>query len=409
MRSHLSFGVSFYIRQNRNFLKDFSVFCCIRVADSAPREISLKFKISKSSWDMGKGRPKLLDAASSKLSLHLDQIKSRLLQIYLDLQLAGGEVTAAQVKDVFLGRDNPSHTLLQVIDQVIAKYQHEIVQGSLKNYQATRNYVAAFCQCRFRTGDIALRRLTYAFIDEFKTYILTHPLKNYDPCTHNGCMKHMERLKKMMLWAYEMRFIDRNVFSGFKIRRVRHESAFLSGEQLKQISSVKLHRPILRLVRDVFLFCCYTGMAPYDMQHLQPHQISVHSDGLSWLTYTRAKSKVPAYVPLLDQALDLIRRHRPRKGDSSRETVFPFLTNKTLNDSLKIIGEVCQIKVPLNFYMARHTFGTTVTLLHGVPITSIKVMMGHQKLEITMIYARACHSVVGMDMRLVQERIDIAG
>jgi integrase/recombinase XerD len=405
MRTHLSFGVSCYIRQNRNLQKDYGVFCCIRVGDSVPRELSLKNKIGKSSWDTGKGRPKPLNDSLAKLSLHLDQVKARLLQIFLDLQLSDCMATAAKVKDIYLGRDNPSCTLLQVIFNAISKYCHEIVQGSLKNYQATRSYVAAYCKVKYRSGDIGLNRLNYAFIDDLHTYILTHPLKNYDPCTHNGCMKHMERLKKILLWAYEMRFIDRNVFGSFKIKRQRHEAEFLNLDQLKKLATVRLQRPILRLVRYLFLFCCYTGMAPCDMQHLQSNQISSGPEGLGWLTYTRTKSKVPAYVPLLNQAVDLITRYRLRKRDDARKTEFPFVSNKTLNDSLKIIGEICQIKMPLNFYMARHTFGTTVTLLHGVPISSIKVMMGHQKLESTMIYARACHSVVGMDMKLVQEKM----
>ena len=82
------------------------------------------------------------------------------------------------------------------------------------------------------------------------------------------------------------------------------------------------------------------------------------------------------------------------------------VTNKDLNFNLKIIGEICDVGFLLNFYIARHTFATTVTLAQGVPITSIKEMMGHDRIETTMIYARVDSSTVGMDMMLVQERMD---
>lgn len=173
------------------------------------------------------------------------------------------------------------------------------------------------------------------------------------------------------------------------------------------MQTVSLHRPILNLVRDLFVFCCYTGMAPFDMQHLLPHQIHRGEDGMIWLTYTRSKSKVAANVPLLAPAITLINKYKVKKKGVESDTVFPYVTNKTLNDSLKIIGEICQIGISLNFYMARHTFGTTVTLLKGVPITSIKVMMGHEKLDSTMIYARVSQNVVAMDMMMAQGRMGL--
>jgi site-specific recombinase XerD len=108
---------------------------------------------------------------------------------------------------------------------------------------------------------------------------------------------------------------------------------------------------------------------------------------------------------LLTPALAIIEKHRWKKGDIIRVTVFPFVTNKDLNANLKIISEICDIRTPLNFYMARHTFATTVTLAQGVPITSIKEMMGHDRIETTMTYARVDNSIIGMDMMLVQERM----
>ncbi|WP_217607180.1 site-specific integrase [Chitinophaga sp. GbtcB8] len=164
-------------------------------------------------------------------------------------------------------------------------------------------------------------------------------------------------------------------------------------------------KPMLNLVRDLFIFCCYTGMAPVDMQRLRPRQIYTSNDNIAWITYTRAKSSTPAHVPLIKVPLSILEKYKLGKDDLSRETVFPFVTNKALNDNLKIIGEICGFTLPLNFYMARHTFATTVTMLQGVPITSIKVMMGHQKLESTMIYTRVSNPIVGMDMMLAQERM----
>jgi integrase len=404
--AHLhAFNVSFYIRRNKNKRKDYSIYCCIKVQDNRPKELCIMGSIRREDWDMGKGMPKQSNDDLIKLSLYLDAIKAKSFNIYLDLKLKGEDVTAQGVKNVYLGKGDHHYTIMQLIDKAIEKYKVELASGSLKNYSATRDYVVAFCKTKYKAGDVLLKFLTYSFIDELKTYILTHPLKPNDPCTNNGCMKHMERVKKMITWAHEMSFMDRNVFASFKVKKKRYKSERLHLEQLKTLGKKTLQTPMLDLVRDLFVFCCYTGMAPVDLQRLQPHQIYVGSDGLTWLSYTRTKSTIPANVPLLSPAMAIIKKYRWKKGDTMRTTVFPFVTNKDLNANLKIIGEICEIGISLNFYIARHTFATTMTLAQGVPITSIKEMMGHDRIETTMTYARVSNAIIGMDMMLVQEKM----
>ncbi len=329
------------------------------------------------------------------------------MNIYLDLKLKHAACTAENIKSIYLNKGLPEGTILQLINTAINKYGKELTKGSLKNYGATRSYVDAFCKMKYKSGDIQLKSLTFAFIDELKTYILNNPLKSNDPCTNNGCMKHMERVKKMITWAYEMRFIDRNVFGSFKIRKNKFESEFLRWEQLKVIEDKRLQLPMISLVRDLFIFCCYTGMAPVDMQNLQPYQIYSGADGLTWISYTRAKSNVVANVPLLRPAIAIIQKYGRKKGELKRNTVFPFVTNKDLNSNLKNISEICELGMSLNFYIARHTFGTTVTLLFDVPITSIKEMMGHERIETTMLYARVNNSVIGRNMIIAQQKMDL--
>jgi integrase/recombinase XerD len=405
INSNHPFNVSFFIRQNRNRKKDYSVYCCIKIPESPPRELCIIGGIKRVEWDLRKGRPKQSSDRLIKLSLYLDSIKARLFEIYLDIRLNQGELSSENIKNTYLGKGIQDYTMLGLIDQAIQKYEKEFAKGTLKNYGATRAYVEAFCKMKYKSGDVRLKLLTYSFIDELKTYILNHPIKPNDPCTNNGCMKHLERLKKMISWAYEMRFIDRDTFSSFKIKKNPFESQRLHWEQLKTLEQKVFQRPMLNLVKDLFVFCCYTGMAPADMQHLQPHQIYAGTDGLTWLTYIRAKSKVPANVPLLSPAAALIKKYEQKRGHMIRTTVFPFVTNKDLNDNLKVISEVCEFGIPLNFYMARYTFATTVTLLNGVPITSIKEMLGHRKIESTIHYARVDKSMIGRDIMALQEKI----
>ncbi|HVM88001.1 MAG TPA: site-specific integrase [Puia sp.] len=218
-------------------------------------------------------------------------------------------------------------------------------------------------------------------------------------------MKHIERIKKIIAWAYEMRFIDRNVFASFKVRKTEFESPILHWQQLEKLQHKIFQVPMLNLVKDLFVFCCFTGLAPIDLQNLKHSQIYKDADGLTWLTYKRTKSKIQANVPLLNPAIVLLEKYRLQKGEILRNTVFPFVTNKDLNTNLKIISEICELGIPLNFYIARHTIATTVTLLNGVPVTSIKGMMGHRKIESTMHYAKINKDVIARDMNSLNEKL----
>lgn len=405
MNSYQPINILFYVRKNKNIHRDCNVYCCIKVKGQNSKEICIEKGIRPNDWDAKKGRPKQKSEYLIKLGIYLESIKSKLLSIYLNLKLEGVPVTVEKIKNVYLGKDAEGMTLLQLIDKAIDNYKSELSRGTMKNYGATRYYVESFCKQTYSTGDIPLKLLTYSFIDKLKTYILKNPIKTNDPCTTNGCMKHMERLKKIVKWAYEIEYLERNVFASFQIRKKRYESKILRWSQIRLLEQKVFTDRMLNIVRDLFLFSCYTGMAPIDLQNLQPYQIYTDKEGVTWLTYTRRKSIITANIPLLSPAIQLLVKYDPIDSKTTKKTCFPKVTNQDINKALKMIGEICEIGVPLNFYIARHTFATTVTLEQGVPITIIKEMMGHEKIESTMNYAKTCKSLLAAHMLILDKKL----
>ncbi len=59
------------------------------------------------------------------------------------------------------------------------------------------------------------------------------------------------------------------------------------------------------------------------------------------------------------------------------------------------------------FYMARHTFVTTVTLTNGVPLETVSKLLGHSKIATTQIYARVIEKKVSEDMVMPLVEIQI--
>ena len=58
------------------------------------------------------------------------------------------------------------------------------------------------------------------------------------------------------------------------------------------------------------------------------------------------------------------------------------------------------------FHVARHTFGTTVTLANNVPLQDVSVMLGHASTRMTQHYARVMNSSLKEAMNNVKERLE---
>jgi integrase len=162
---------------------------------------------------------------------------------------------------------------------------------------------------------------------------------------------------------------------------------------------------MLRRVRDLFVFSCYTGLAYIDLVMLKPGNIMAGADGMQWIKTSRKKTEIPVNVPLLRPAVGIMENFRADENAEKWGTLFPRVSNQEMNRSLKLIGELCEIKKRLTFHLARHTFATTVTLLNGVPIETISKLLGHTKLATTMIYAHVMQSKIGMDMKLLEAKL----
>lgn len=160
------------------------------------------------------------------------------------------------------------------------------------------------------------------------------------------------------------------------------------------------------MVKDTFLFCCYTGLAYVDVAKLTPDNISAGIDGERWLFVDRTKTGSSSNVPLLPPALAIIERYQNHPETENKGLLLPVISNQKLNAYLKEIADICGINKHLTFHIARHTFATTVTLTNGVPIESVSSMLGHKNLRTTQIYAKVVKKKVSEDMQKLRARIN---
>ncbi|WP_407660375.1 site-specific integrase [Marivirga arenosa] len=199
--------------------------------------------------------------------------------------------------------------------------------------------------------------------------------------------------------------MEKNPFKKYQTHFEKFEREYLDGNELQAIEEKEFNIPRLEMVRDIFIFSCYTGLSYVDIYHLSKDNISIGMDGERWIHLKRKKKTNTSFsVMLLPKAEHIIEKYtdHPRAFENQ---LLPVLSNQKTNAYLKEIADLCGIKKTLTFHIARHTFATTVTLTNGVPIETVSKMLGHTKLATTQIYAKVVENKIGEDMAALKQKL----
>ncbi|MDB5135616.1 MAG: integrase [Mucilaginibacter sp.] len=398
MKTVNSFGIYFTLKPEKEKDGKAPLYLCITV-NGKRAYIALQQKISPKSWDTGKGLGKSGSIEGKAINVYLEGVRASVTDTYKYLQLEKKVITAELVKSAWLRTGDDEHTLDQ-----ISKYHNEmsagvLAQGTMKNYYTTQRYMVEFVKKQFKRKEFYLSELNYKFIQDFEIFLRNHqPVDHQKPLTNNGIMKHLERFRKMINLAFRLEWIVRDPFEKFQLKYNRVEKEFLTAGELAALEQKEISLPRLAVVRDIFVFCCYTGLAFVDVMNLKPQNIVVGQDGGFWINTNRQKTTIPVNLPLLARPQNIMDQYKENIRAIAKGTIFPQLSNQKMNSYLKELAERCDICKNLTFHVARHTFATTVTLVNSVPIETVSKMLGHTTIRSTQVYARVIEKKVSEDM-----------
>lgn len=407
MRTTNTFSVLFWLNSQKAVNDPAIIYARVTVNQKRVL-ISLKRKVSVELWDDHRKRIKGHSAEAKQINQYLDFAQSRFYQCYQELNSKGKKVTAQLVKASFLGIDENSKTLQELIQYHSKKIESTLSTGTIQNFGITEGYINKFLTKERNTTDLYLRELDYKFLCDFENFLQSYwPKGHYRAMTHNTIMKHIQRLRKMVTLAYHLEWTEKDPFRRWKTTLEKREREFLSANELSNLETYELPVERLERVRDLFVFSCYTGISYADIMKLSLDNISMGIDGRNWITTRRQKTKTPIKVPLLEPALQLIRKYSDHPITEVTGTLLPVITNEKLNVYLKEVALICGIKKNLTFHMARHTFATTITLSNGVPIETVSKLLGHTKITTTQIYAKVIEKKVSEDMDALRSLLQV--
>ena len=399
-----TFGLLFYIRRDKTNKKgEAPVFMRLTI-NGERADASIKRFIEPHAWNSAKGKANEKCRGGKDLNLYLDAISANILRIQRDFELDKKEVSAQIILNRYLGKEQSDrHTLMEVFrahnEKCRALSGISLAPGTVIRYETTLRLTEEFLQKSYQKEDCYLDEVTNQFIEDFEFF-----LKTVRRCCHNTTSKYLMNFKKIIRIALAKGWMKKDPFAQIRFHLDPVEREFLEKQELKAMLNKAISIPRLAQVRDIFCFCCLTGLAFTDVQQLKEEHLVADIHGKIWIRKARQKTKNMCNIPLLDEAQKIIDRYRDHPYCQTHGVLLPVCSNQKMNSYLKELADICGIRKNLSTHCARHTFAT-LTLASGATIDNVAKMLGHANVNMTRRYAKVLDSSIMRDMEVVAENM----
>ena len=402
----LTFSLLFYIRRTKlNRHGEAPVMMRITV-NGVRADASLKKTILADLWNSDKGKATEKKREGKELNLYLDAVYMRILKIQRDLEIEGIDVTASAILNRYLGRGTfVNRSLFDVFREHNEKCKKlkgiSMTAATIQRYETTFQHTQSFVWDTYRKKDFMLAELSHQFIEDFMFWLQTTK-----KCCHNTATKYLKNFKKIIRIALAKGWLKKDPFAEYKFTLEKVERDFLEDSDIQKLLSKEITIPRLVQVRDIFVFCCFTGLAFSDVRQLKQTDIVVDSDGVKWIRKARQKTKIMCNIPLRDIPLRILKKYEDDKYCVLHGVLLPVMCNQKTNGYLKELGDICGIRKTLTTHVARHTFAT-YSLANGVSIESVAKMLGHTNVQMTRHYARTLDRTVVKEVFRIKDNFEM--
>jgi len=400
-------SILFYVKRSKVNSKG----CCpvyVRVTVNSKRfEFSSNKFAHLDKWSSEAGRIKSTSEEARSINSYLDSIKNKILNAEKTLLKKDIEINSENLRNEILGISNTrERMLIPIFEDHNSKVKQLVGQeyspGTLDRYETSLKHTQNFMLWKYNISDIAITKIDHSYITEYEFY-----LRSVRKCANNTAVKYIKNFKKIIRTCIANGWLDKDPFVNYKAKVKEVIRDYLTEQEIEDIMNKEFVSERLELVRDIFVFSCFTGLAYIDVKQLTLDNISLGIDGDKWIFKSRQKTDTPSKIPLLPTAQQIIDKYADHPTCINEKRLLPILSNQKMNAYLKEIADVCGIKKDLTFHIARHTFATTVTLSNGVPIETVSKMLGHTNLKTTQHYAKILDKKISDDMMVLRNKFNV--
>lgn len=403
-----TFSILFYVKKTKT-LKNGEIPMFVRITVNGKNcEFSLHRSIKPTLWDSKTGKASGRTKEAQAVNEYLEHFKFKIYEYRKELEHENKIVTAIALRNKYTGVSDDSRYLLPVFmehnEQCRELIGRDFASGTVERYECCYRHLQKFIEKNYKRNDVLLSEIDHKFIKDFEFYLKT---KSSGECSHNTATKYIKNFKKIILYALANDWIRVNPFRNIKFHIEDVDVPFLDTNELEALGSKEFQNERIQKVKDIFVFCCFTGLAYSDVKNLEPKHLIIKDDGELWLMKNREKTGNPCHIPVLPPAKKIIDKYENDVHCIIKNRLLPVPSNQKMNSYLKEIADFCGIDKELTTHTARHTFATTVTLANNISIEVVSKMLGHSSVNMTKRYARVVDDLIKINMEKIKVKYSI--
>ena len=368
-------------------------------------EFSTNKFISPDKWSTEGAKVKGNSEDARSINNQLDIIKNQIMDAEKRLYKKEIQINSENLRNELFGIKERERLLIPIFTEHNRKIKElvgsEYAPGTLERYETSLKHTKDFLQWKYRVSDIDIEKIDHAFITEYEFYLRTER-----KCANNTAVKYIKNFHKIINICLANGWLNKDPFANYKSKVKEVTREFLTEQEIQSLMEKEFVSERLELVRDIFVFSCFTGLAYIDVKQLSKDNIVLGIDGDKWINKNRQKTDTNSKIPLLPTAQYILDKYANHPVCVNEDKLLPIFSNQKMNAYLKEIATVCGINKELTFHIARHTFATTVTLSNGVPIETVSKMLGHTNLKTTQHYAKILDKKISEDMQILKAKFN---
>ncbi|MFK7059744.1 site-specific integrase [Flavobacterium oreochromis] len=396
-------STSFILKSAKTNSKGLTPIYLRITVDGKRFELATNKLIENCKWSSSLKKIKGNSEEARSINEYLKIFDNKVFEAQKQLLIENKEITTDTLRNKLLGKTESQKTIVEVMqvhnENMTNLLGIEYSYNTLKNFKTTLTHLISYLETNYKIKDYPIDKIDLEFMNGFDFY-----LRANRRCNNNTTIKYVKSVGKILKTCLDNGWITKDPLTNYKAKLKEVQRNYLTEQEIQAILQKTFPSPRLELVRDIFLFSCFTGLAYIDVQQLTTNNITNGIDGDKWIFKNRQKTETPSRIPLLPIAESIIQKYQQDPACLNQDRLLPILSNQKMNAYLKEIADVCGINKELTFHIARHTFATTVTLSNGVPLETVSKMLGHTNIKTTQHYAKILDKKISDDMQILKSK-----
>ena len=255
-----TFNVLFFIRKTK-LKKSGETPIMLRITiEGQLTELQLKRDVMPTQWNQAKERCTGKDATSMEINRYLESVKLRLLDIHREMEDAGKFINPMEVKRRFLGLNEKHMMFFEIFQEHNDKCRELIgkdyAKVTISRFDTCLRYFKEMALKKYHLKDIPMKEISHAIIQDY-----IHFLKAQKDLQENTVIRYMKVVKKITNMALANDWMEKDPFINIRFHEQEVHKEFLTKEELETMQNKVFDVPRLDLVRDIFLFQCFTNLS----------------------------------------------------------------------------------------------------------------------------------------------------